>query len=454
MTSDASIVISIKGDVSGGKVVKRTLDEVANSGDRATSSVVLLEAETRKADSAVKSLEQSARSAGSSLSTLGNNIKVDQTALKALSESASDAEKNMAQLGGSLRLVGGALGVAVGAFALLGLANENARASAKGVVTEFGRLIGDIEQATGAGDVLIFVFEKMTAGITLLRAGIRTIPSIFQTIGLSARLAFIDAAKAAESFLNTFSKGVESATFGLRKARVFDLTSGLSIPAGALDGLKTYKQNLEEIRAENELLSAQDQKKTTALQEQKSGWDEVSEAIKKQNREIKALNTEISDMFFDVATGVQSFRDTAISAISDIAKNLLRLSFGGEASTNLGGTVATTIFGGLGGDESEGGGIASIFGFDSGGSMVLGGNGGIDNNVVSLNGQPIMNTSRGETLSVSPNSKSDGGVNVYQTINVSTGVKETVRAEIIGLMPEIQKSTKAAVEEDRQRGIS
>lgn len=45
-------------------------------------------------------------------------------------------------------------------------------------------------------------------------------------------------------------------------------------------------------------------------------------------------------------------------------------------------------------------GVGSIFGFASGGSMQIGGRGGNDNNTLSLNGRPIANVERGETLNI------------------------------------------------------
>jgi hypothetical protein len=47
-----------------------------------------------------------------------------------------------------------------------------------------------------------------------------------------------------------------------------------------------------------------------------------------------------------------------------------------------------------------------------------------------------------------------GGVTVNQTINVSTGVQQTVRAEIKSLMPQIAESAKAAVVDAKRRGGS
>ena len=76
-------------------------------------------------------------------------------------------------------------------------------------------------------------------------------------------------------------------------------------------------------------------------------------------------------------------------------------------------------------------------------------------------GQPYMVGERGPELFV-PNSQGSivpngnlgggGGVVVNQTINVSTGVQQTVRAEIATLMPQIANAAKGAVADARMRG--
>lgn len=47
MTSDAEIVIGIRGEVGGARTIKRSLDDVANSGDRATREAARLEKQTQ-----------------------------------------------------------------------------------------------------------------------------------------------------------------------------------------------------------------------------------------------------------------------------------------------------------------------------------------------------------------------------------------------------------------------
>ena len=77
-------------------------------------------------------------------------------------------------------------------------------------------------------------------------------------------------------------------------------------------------------------------------------------------------------------------------------------------------------------------------------------------------GKPYMVGERGQEMfvpnqsgSIVPNNKlgsSGGGVTVNQTINVTTGIQSTVRAEIVQLMPQIAQAAKGAVADARLRG--
>ena len=53
---------------------------------------------------------------------------------------------------------------------------------------------------------------------------------------------------------------------------------------------------------------------------------------------------------------------------------------------------------------------------------------------------------------VVPNHALGGGVIVNQTINLSTGLQATVRAEVMGMLPQIAATTKSAVLSARVRG--
>lgn len=56
--------------------------------------------------------------------------------------------------------------------------------------------------------------------------------------------------------------------------------------------------------------------------------------------------------------------------------------------------------------------------------------------------------------SVIDHTRGGGGIVVHQTINVSTGVQQTVRAEIANMLPSITQATKAAVADSKMRGGS
>jgi tape measure domain-containing protein len=74
----------------------------------------------------------------------------------------------------------------------------------------------------------------------------------------------------------------------------------------------------------------------------------------------------------------------------------------GGLIASLLGTVASAVGGGV--SKSAGTvGTGSLKGFASGGSMLIGGIGGTDNNVLSLNGAPFARVSRGERLDIVPN---------------------------------------------------
>jgi phage-related minor tail protein len=86
---------------------------------------------------------------------------------------------------------------------------------------------------------------------------------------------------------------------------------------------------------------------------------------------------------------------------------------------------------------------AAMGGPVTGGKPVLVGERGPELMVPSRNAQVIPNNQLG-----------GGGVTIVQNINVSTGVQQTVRAEIKSLMPQIADSAKAAVLDAKRRGGS
>jgi len=119
-----------------------------------------------------------------------------------------------------------------------------------------------------------------------------------------------------------------------------------------------------------------------------------------------------------VATGKLDFKALTQSIIKDVTKMALNSAFkqlmgggggGGGGLFGGGGGGGGGILGGLFGGGGGGGLFGGLMGFANGGSFQVGGNGGRDKNLMSINGSPTAKVSRGETVTVSPKGQGGGG---------------------------------------------
>lgn len=158
------------------------------------------------------------------------------------------------------------------------------------------------------------------------------------------------------------------------------------------------------------------------------------------------IQSSMEDAFMGMVDGTSSAKDAFKSMAADIIKELYRV------------LVVQRLVGNLATDKVAGkglmgffGGMLGIKGSAAGGPLQAG-----QPSVVGEHGRELfVPSSAGRVLSV-PQSKAavggDGGVTVMQTINITTGVQQTVRAEIRSLMPQIADSAKRAVLDAKQRG--
>jgi len=160
--------------------------------------------------------------------------------------------------------------------------------------------------------------------------------------------------------------------------------------------------------------------------------------IKLQLEDVaKTMSKSITQGFTDAITGAKSFGD----AIKGMAKTVVDALIKMMVQYYITKPILDLVGGALGIPATSPSGKAI------GGSV--------------QSGQPYMVGERGPELFV-PNSQGSivpngnlgggGGVVVNQTINVSTGVQQTVRAEIATLMPQIANAAKGAVADARMRG--
>jgi hypothetical protein len=172
--------------------------------------------------------------------------------------------------------------------------------------------------------------------------------------------------------------------------------------------------------------------------EQMNELNRISEVQKQIGESIKS---SMEDAFMGIVDGTTSAKDAFRSMAAEIIKELYRV------------LVVQRLVGQIGSATSAGtgllGGIGRLFGMRAMGGPVTG-------------GQPYMVGERGPEIivpsrngSVVPNNQlGGGGVTVVQNINITTGVQQTVRAEIKSLMPQIADSAKRAVLDAKQRGGS
>lgn len=221
---------------------------------------------------------------------------------------------------------------------------------------------------------------------------------------------------------------------------------------GATDPMKTLK---EQLALESELLGkteAQqrviqalglDYKKygDAALQGlvgQITKMDELNRLAEQQKAIASTIRDSFSSAFMSMVDGTKSVKD----AFRDMARNIILklyevlvvqqmvnavMGVVGKAFPALAPYINTAAMGGP----------------VTGGKPVLVGERGPELMVPSRNAQVIPNNQLG-----------GGGVTVVQNINVSTGVQQTVRAEIKSLMPQIADSAKAAVFDAQRRSVN
>lgn len=177
-----------------------------------------------------------------------------------------------------------------------------------------------------------------------------------------------------------------------------------------------------------------------ALQELKDAAEKVQEGMGNAAvRGVKSLEDALVDFTMGTASAKDAFKSMARSIISDLIRIQIQQSITAPLASAMGGGGGTGLMAGIG----------KFFGgfFANGGRP--------PRNKVSVVGErgAELFVPDGVSGTVIP-SGAGGGVTVHQTINLSAGVSQTVRAEVMGMLPQIQEASKAAVIDARRRGGS
>jgi len=181
------------------------------------------------------------------------------------------------------------------------------------------------------------------------------------------------------------------------------------------------------------------------LKQSRTQADDLQDGlIKLANQGIDGLGKS----FTAAITGAQKFSDAIKSMAKSVIDSLIQMlvqkyivdAAFGAITAGFGGGGTTASGGGGGGVTSVTGALAKG-GVATGGNPYLVGEKGPEVFVPSTTGRVVPNDQLG-----------GGGVVVNQTINVTTGVQQTVRAEIANLLPQISNAAKSAVADARMRG--
>ena len=167
----------------------------------------------------------------------------------------------------------------------------------------------------------------------------------------------------------------------------------------------------------------------------------------------KTMSESITQGFTDAITGAKSFSDAMKAMAKSVVDSLIKMLVQYYITQSIFGAI-TSMFGGGSTPQSVSSSNASLpdarnmFPEYNGGGFTGYGSrsGGVDGKggfpAILHPNETVIDHTKGQS----------SGVVVQQTINVTTGVQQTVRAEIVQLMPQIAQAAKGAVADARLRG--
>ena len=252
-------------------------------------------------------------------------------------------------------------------------------------------------------------------------------------------------------FGNRIVSFINQIIVGLNSIDLFGLSiETLDTQFGALGvTFDTYTNTLVGM-AEAVLMGTESQKKLNDEAERTPNiFERISEAMGLAVKAIPTIDqlmttfttgamSTFTDAFTDAVTGAKSFADAVKDMARSVINSLIKMLVQYYITKPLFDAI-TGFVGGIGGGGAGAPGRA-VGGPVSAGRPYIVGENGPELFVPSGGGQVV------------PNGRMGGGGTVHQTINISTGVAQTVRAEVLNLMPQIAESAKAAVADARMRG--
>ena len=222
------------------------------------------------------------------------------------------------------------------------------------------------------------------------------------------------------------------------KAEQRELQNAVKQYKPAITAAQEYKKAIEDIQKAVAIKAITEQEGAIATAEATRRYQVASGELADYTSIANDFASSLEDSLMSLADGTSSVKDAFKSMATMVIRELYRVLVVQQ--------LVNSVMGAFGFSPSMGGGYVPTAGVGAYGGPVEAGKGV----VVGERGPEVFYPSMSGTIV--PNGASGGDVVVNQTINVSTGVQQTVRTEIRALMPEIAQNAKSAVIDAKRRG--
>jgi hypothetical protein len=210
------------------------------------------------------------------------------------------------------------------------------------------------------------------------------------------------------------------------------------------DHSETLEDSLAEFFDEQTAKKLEDQLKKQAI------------ALEDFKQTYRPIFDELGDGFVDAITGAENFADAIKSMAKNVVDSLLRIAVQKLIIDQLFGAFTGALGPGAGNGGGMGnlstlsqrGGINNLPSFDGGGFT---GSGARSGKLDGKGGFMAM-VHPNETIIDHTKGQSTGGVTVVQNITVNAGVAQTVKAEMMNLLPSFAQAAKNGIVDSKLRG--
>ena len=297
-------------------------------------------------------------------------------------------------------------------------------------------------------DAFMQMFPEMTlaevkAGLATLRVELKGINTDAKNTTLSDQYA--DIKSAVEGTVTPFEA---------LKSTIAELQTAIDSEDGVVLAFLFGARTPQEIEAV--MTTLKDQLKDigeTAEDTSKTLGSQLQQAV---TNSANAFSTNFVNALMDGKDALGSFKDFAKSMVSQIIAIFVQMAIVNEILNEVFNLTGANAFPTLGGGSASGGGTGSR---TAGGMMASAGGGTYQKGVPTLVGERgpeliIPNTGGRVMNGMNTKNAMSGGdtIVVNQSLNFSTGVVGTVRAEINKMMPTIAEVSKSAVLDATRRG--